>query len=218
MQQVMQRWRQRLPAPAWPRATCPIPGTDVAANAEEIRLLQAARSGSVAALEQLLARHEPGLLALCRGVLNQAEDAEDAVQETFLRALRALPTFRGEAGLRTWLFRIALNVCLERKRGRAARPATVPLQDVSFAAASPSPEGSTLRHLRIAEALATLEPRHRAVLLLKEWEGWSAPEIARALGCSPRRVYHELTLAHRALADWRARQIETDDLTGEPDR
>jgi len=214
---VMQRWRQQrgVPAPVWPRAACPTPGTD----ADEIGLLRAARSGSVAALEELFARHEPGLLALCRGVLNQAEDAEDAAQETFLRALRALPTFREEASLRTWLFRIALNVCLEWKRGRTACPATVPLQDLSFSAAAPSPEARALSHLGIAEALATLAARPRAILLLKEWEGWSAPEIARALRCTQRRVYHELALAHRTLAAWRARQQDDDQpTTGEPER
>ena len=132
MAQVVERWRQLRPAPVWLRTAWNVSVDD----ADEKRLLGAARTGDTAALERLLARHEPGLRALCRGVLNHAEDAEDAIQETFLRALRALPAFREQAGLRTWLFRIALNVCLENRRGRAARPATVSLDHAAPAAVS----------------------------------------------------------------------------------
>jgi DNA-directed RNA polymerase specialized sigma24 family protein len=68
-----------------------------------------------------------------------------------------------------------------------------------------SPETSALQNLVVQEALSTLRPRQRAVLLLKEWEGWSAAEIAATLRCSPRRVFYELDIAHRALAAWRGR-------------
>src|SRR5712691_8944143 len=78
------------------------------------------------ALEQLLVPYERPLHALCRGMLGHADDAEDAVQETFLRALRALPNFRGDAAFRTWLFRIAVNVCLGAK---ASRSPAVPWDD-----------------------------------------------------------------------------------------
>src|SRR4051794_8157187 len=73
-------------------------------------LLQAGRAGECAALEQLLALHQRALFALCYGMLGHADDAEDAVQETFLRALRSLSGFRGESAFRTWLFRIAVNL------------------------------------------------------------------------------------------------------------
>src|SRR5215472_9271603 len=68
-----------------------------AAPTAETALLSAGQSGDPAALEQLLALHKPALYGLCRGILGHAEDAEDAVQETFLRALRGLCRFRGEA-------------------------------------------------------------------------------------------------------------------------
>jgi RNA polymerase sigma-70 factor, ECF subfamily len=170
-------------------------------------LLRAARTGDRAALEQLLTPHERALYALCRGMLHHADDAEDAVQESFLRALRALPRFRGDAAFRTWLFRIAVNVCLEWKR---ARPATE-VWDEEDAAAVPdtaSPEAAVLQNLRVTEALSTLLPRHRAILLLKELEGWSVAEIGAAMGWSVRRVQNELYRARRALADWRRHEAE----------
>jgi DNA-directed RNA polymerase specialized sigma24 family protein len=73
----------------------------------------------------------------------------------------------------------------------------------------PSPEQLALRRLDVSEALAQLSPRQRAILLLKEWEGWSAPEIAAALRTPQRRVYHELNLAHRTLSAWRERQARS---------
>ena len=77
--------------------------------AAEADLLRAGRAGDQTALARLLAPYRQPLYALCRGMLGTVDDAEEAVQETFLRALRALPRFRGDASVRTWLFRIATN-------------------------------------------------------------------------------------------------------------
>src|SRR5437667_9616748 len=143
--------------------------------APEAALVQAGQAGDRTALDQLLALHERPLFALCHGILGHAEDAEDAVQETYLRALRALSGFRRDATFRTWLFRIAVNVCLNWKRDR--RP-TEPW-DEGRADAPPNtatPEAIALRRLRVTEALSTLSPRHRAIFLLKVLEGWSVDE------------------------------------------
>jgi RNA polymerase sigma-70 factor, ECF subfamily len=171
---------------------------------EESALLRAGRAGDHTALERLLARHRQPLLAFCLGILGRPEDAEDATQETFLRALRGLATFRGEAAFRTWLFRIAVNICL---RWKATRLPTELLEDEGVLATSDtySPEAIALGHLRLMEALQSLLPRHRAVLLLKEWEGLSIEEIAAVMQCSPIRVKHELSKARRALLAWRRR-------------
>ncbi len=163
------------------------------------------RGGSrgAAGLEQLLAPHERPLFGLCHGILGHADDAEDAVQETFLRALRSLPAFRGEAAFRTWLYRIAVNVCLEWKRRERATELWV--EDQSGPGGAASPEAIALRRLQIREALASLQRRHRAVLLLKEREGWSLAEIAAAMRWSQKRVERELSKARLALAAWRER-------------
>jgi RNA polymerase sigma-70 factor (ECF subfamily) len=172
--------------------------------AAEAALLRAGRAGDREALERLVALHHRTLLALCHTLLGHAEDAEDAVQETFLRALRALPGFRGDATVRTWLCRIAVNVCRNWRRDH--RP-TEPWDEerTNLAPEAVSPEALAVRHLRILEALNILRPSQRAVLLLKEREGWSMAEIAAALGWNEKRVGNELYRARRALLEWRRR-------------
>jgi RNA polymerase sigma-70 factor (ECF subfamily) len=181
-------------------------------GAVEAGLLAAGRAGDPAALEQLLSRHQQALYRLCCGVLGRPEEAEDAVQETFLRALRALPGFRGDASFRTWLFRIALNLCL---RWKASSPAHESWDEDAHPHPStdavPSPEATALRHLRVREALGRLQPRQRAVLLLKEREGWSVAEIGRSLDWKPNRVEYELHKARRALIEWRREAEEGDE-------
>jgi RNA polymerase sigma-70 factor, ECF subfamily len=184
--------------------------------AAEAALLRAGQAGDLGALERLVTLHKRSLYALCRGILANAEDAEDAAQETFLRALRALPRFRGDATFRTWLFRIAVNVCLQWKaaaRREADTRSSEPWDedDPSSAPETASPERIALRHLQVTEALRSLLPRHRAILLLRELEGWSVPEIAAALHWNEKRVRNELYKARRALADWRRNAAEGDE-------
>jgi RNA polymerase sigma-70 factor, ECF subfamily len=184
--------------------------------AAEAALLRAGQAGDRAALERLVTLHKRPLYTLCRGILANADDAEDAAQETFLRALRALPRFRGDATFRTWLFRIAVNVCLQWKAAarREADSRSGEPWDEGIAPPAPdsaSPERIALRHLQVMEALRSLLPRHRAILLLRELEGWSVPEIAAALHWNEKRVRNELYKARRALAEWRRGVAEGDE-------
>jgi len=173
--------------------------------AAEAALLRAGRAGDRGALEQLLSLHYRSLFALCHGILGHAEDAEDAVQETFLHVLHGLSGFRGDAAFHTWLFRIALNLCLRWKASR--RPTEPWEEDRAGTRAEASPEAIALRQLRMREALRSLMPRHRALLLLKEREGWSMAEIAAAFGWKEKRVENELAKARRALVEWRRREM-----------
>lgn len=170
----------------------------------EAARLRAARAGDRTALEQLLALYERPLFTFCHDILRHDEDAEDAVQETFLRALRALPGFRGDSAFRTWLYRIAVNVCLKSK---AARPPTEPWDEARLLPlpGGASPEAEAVRHLQVREALGILPPRQRAILLLKAREGWTVAEIAAGLGWSERRVEYELSKARNTLFDWQRR-------------
>jgi len=179
----------------------------------EARLLQAGLAGDRTALERLLGPHERHLYVLCRGILGHAQDAEDAVQETYLRALDALSHFRPDAPIRAWLSRIAVNVCLDWKRAHRHDPAPLgarPWEEAHFPSLSDaaSPEAIVLRHLHVMDALRSLLPRHRAILLLKELDGWSVPEIAAAFGWKQDRVWNELSRARRALAEWRRREAD----------
>jgi RNA polymerase sigma-70 factor (ECF subfamily) len=165
-------------------------------------LLRAAQAGDRAALEKLLKRHERALFALCYGILAHADDAEDAVQETFFRALRALPRFEpGQATFRTWLFRIAVNLCLNQKRDR--RP-TEPWDEEHRGAGleTTSPAALALARIEVTDALSRLPPRQRAIFLLRVLEGWSLEEIARAMGWNRVRVKNELSKARRTLAEY----------------
>jgi RNA polymerase sigma-70 factor, ECF subfamily len=174
----------------------------------EAALLRAGPAGDRAALEELLAGYERPLFVFCRGILGHREDAEDAVQDALLRALRALPGLRaGQVAFRSWLFKVALHVCLDRKTRRRPtelfdeeRPAT--------GSDAASPEVIALRRLQIAEGLKNLPPVRRAVFLLKVVEGWSVEEIAAAVRWKPKRVYNELYKARCALAEWRGRDAE----------
>jgi RNA polymerase sigma-70 factor (ECF subfamily) len=179
-------------------------------SAAEATLLQAGLVGDCNALGQLLGLHKRALMAFCLGILGNLEDAEDATQETFLRALQGLPSFRGEASFRTWLFRIATNICL---RWKAKRARTEPWDDDQDAAvdASATPEAIALDRLRRMEALGSLPRRQRVIFLLKAREGWSAAEIAQVMGWNEKRVRNELSNARRTLAEWRLREASEGD-------
>jgi RNA polymerase sigma-70 factor (ECF subfamily) len=209
--QAVQTWRR---FGAWARGTeagASEVGDDTA-SADDLRLLRAGQQGDRGALELLFWRHEGDLFRVCRSMLATPSDAEDAVQESFLRALRALASgpahFRGDATVRTWLFRIAMNVCLEWKRRDAVRvlSAAVPLDGETGEAVTeraPSPEDETVARLTVRAALLSLPARSRALLVLREQEQWSCAEIGALLGWGERKVQNELAKARRALARWR---------------
>jgi RNA polymerase sigma-70 factor, ECF subfamily len=175
--------------------------------AVEVALIRAGLAGDRTALEGLLGPHKRSLVALCYGILGSTEDAEDAAQETFLRALRALSSFRGDAPFRAWLFRIAVNTCLSWRRYRRS---TEPWDEEGSVSepTTASPELIAVSHLRLGQALRTLPDRQRVVLLLKEWEGCSTAEIALAMGWNETRVKNELFQARRALVAWQRREAD----------
>jgi RNA polymerase sigma-70 factor (ECF subfamily) len=150
-------------------------------------------------------RHRAELTAYCQRMLGSRFDAEDAVQETLLRAWRASERFEGRTSLRTWLYRIATNVCLD-SLGRSARQ-PVPVEDVTELVLEPcrEPDPSdralareTARHALLA-AIGHLPPRQRAVLLLRDVLSWRAAEVAVLLGTTSTAVNSALQRAHAAL-------------------
>jgi RNA polymerase sigma-70 factor, ECF subfamily len=169
--------------------------------------LRAARDGDTAAMERLLVPHESLLLALCLSQLGNRADAEDAVQETFFRALQSLSRFRGEAKFSTYLAGIALRVCADQRRKR--RP-TLRLEEwgeggaesPELPASATTTEQAVVDRVVAWEALRTLKPERRAALVLREREGWSLEEIGAAMGWSVSRVKVELYRARVALAAW----------------
>jgi RNA polymerase sigma-70 factor, ECF subfamily len=148
--------------------------------------------------------HRAELTAYCRRMLGCPFEAEDAVQETLLRAWRGSRRFEGRAALRTWLYRIATNVCLDSLRHAARRP--VPVDDVpelADAGGEPDPSDSTVERerlrLAIGVAIGTLPPRQRAALLLHDVLSWRASEIADLLDTTTVGVNSALQRARAAL-------------------
>jgi RNA polymerase sigma-70 factor (ECF subfamily) len=175
--------------------------------AAETALIGAALAGDRVAMERLLAPHRRPLVAFCHGLLGNAEDAEDAAQETIFRALNSLASFRGDARFRSWLFRIAVNICSSWRRSR--RPVEPWSHEEAIGTLeTASPEVVALDRLRLLEALGSLPPHRRAVLILRVREGYDREEIAEVMGWNATRVRNELHKARLALAEWHRRQAE----------
>ena len=179
----------------------------------------------VGELEALLEQHRVELTGYAYRMLGSAFEAEDAVQETLLRAWRSLEGFEGRASLRSWLYRIATNVCLDMLEGRGRRARPIDLGPAGTAATAlgpvlpeaawiePSPDGrglpkdpaeraearETIR-LAFVAALQHLPPRQRAVLILREVLRWRASEVAELLETSVASVNSALQRARAALS------------------
>jgi RNA polymerase sigma-70 factor (ECF subfamily) len=178
--------------------------------------------------------HRASLTGHCYRMLGSPFDAEDAVQETMIRAWQSRDRFEGRASLRTWLHRIATNVCLDElsSRTRRARPMEegpagdvdhpleerprthwlepVPDARVLPSDADPQELAALRQSIRLAfvAALQQLPPRQRAALLLTEVLGWSAAEAARCLDMSVAAVNSALQRARATLASRKPRDVE----------
>lgn len=167
-------------------------------------LARRAGLGDRQAFTEIFHRHAESMFRYANHMLDGApEDAEDAVQNALIKAWQHLPQFRGEAALRTWLFRITANEVLNARRRR--RPELV--DDQLLAVEADRPELSPARELEHSElwetltvALGELPWRQRASWLLKEMEGLSYDEIAIVLETSPTVVRGQLHRARRTLA------------------
>ena len=154
-------------------------------------------------LEEIMARWEVPLLRTCYLILRDAALAEDAVQETFLKAWRAYGDYRGEASEKTWLMRIAVNTCRDMLRGgwfrrvdRKADMADLPEPSVPFT----EPDDTLTR------AILSLPDGLRQVITLRYYQGLTVQEMAQVLHIHRRTVHYRLDKAERvlraALEDW----------------
>jgi RNA polymerase sigma-70 factor (ECF subfamily) len=145
------------------------------------------------AFEQVVRRREAQILRIAYRVLGNWADAEDVAQDVFLRLHRHGLEFSNEAALGAWLYRVTVNLCVDRSR--RARP-TDPLPEVS--AGNPSAEVELLRDerkRRLMMALSTLPTKERAAVVLREIEGLSTTEVAEVLGSSEGTVRGQVSKA-----------------------
>lgn len=177
-------------------------------------LVALSQGGDTDSFNQLVLRWERPIYALAYRTLGREDDARDVCQETFLRAYRALPGFKGEAKFSSWIYRIALNLCRDwiRKQRRAPvmqAPEGVELADLA-AERGPVESIETLvarKQLsdRVAAAMRMLPDEQRTAIVLKEYHGLTFQEIAEMQGCPlstvKTRLYQGLTVLRRQLTD-----------------
>ncbi len=208
-------------------------------RAADAILVGKAREGDAEAFRTLVEQNQGRLFAVAFGMLRDRDDAMDAVQDAFIKAHRKLPDFEGNAAFSTWLYRICVNLCIDKKRSQARRK-SVDLDearshelsdDTLYADAEITPKVSGTNPLRnianvelgkeINRGLATLSDEHRAVLLLREVEQMSYEEISATLevpkGTVMSRLFHARKNMQKALRPFLG--LEDDhDLAGRSDK
>ena len=178
----------------------------------EPALIAAASAGDEAAFRDLAERYRRELHVHCYRMLGSVHDAEDALQETLLRAWRHLASFQGRSSFRAWLYRIATNVCLAALGRRQeteplAEPAVLTpypdawLDELPSETAEPGARYDLRESVQLAllAAIQTLPPRQRAALLLRDVLGFSAKEVAQLLDVSSTSVHSAVRRARKTL-------------------
>ena len=186
----------------------------------EDTLVAAARSGDLGAFEELVRRYDRTVFRVARHITQNNEDAEDAVQDAFLKAFSGLDRFQGKARFSTWLYRITVNECLMKLRGRR-NTCSISLDNDEFSEAPvvplevadwrPNPEQlynqSELEQI-LARALRRLPAKCRVVFLLRDVEGFSTDDTAEALSVSVATVKARLVRARLRLRDLLGRHFQ----------
>lgn len=188
----------------------PLPSSVV--REDEHLLVNAAKGGDVAAFEELVNRYESKILRLTKNITGNREDAEDAMQDAFLKAYAHLDGFQQDSRFYTWLVRIAANEALMRLRKR--RPGQLSLDEPIEGESDlmpreledwrPNPEREYAKaelQTLLGEVIEKLEPEYRIVLVLRDIEELSTQETADALGLSVTNVKSRLLRARLKLRE-----------------
>ena len=169
--------------------------------------LARARQGDSEAFRALVERHSRSVFRLAYRMTGNEQDAEDVVQESFLRAYRQLERFESRANFGTWLYRIVSNCSVDLMRAKQARhdmTRSDSLEEAAHLPSSDSPDPERLAESgeiqrRVAEALTALSPLERAAFTLRHYEGRSIEEICKTLGLGTSAAKHSVFRAVKKL-------------------
>jgi RNA polymerase sigma-70 factor (ECF subfamily) len=193
-------WQLTVVAPESPVVTIP-------ADIGDAELVVACREGRPGAFDLVVERHQRAVYQLCYRFVGTHEDASDLTQDVFLRAYRGLRNFRGQSSLGTWLYRIGVNVCLNRVSVKT--PRTEPIEERQHVDMNRERADDgvlrTERAARVRTAIAQLPRKQRAALILRMYHDMAHQEIAAALGSSvgavKANVFHALQNLKKVLGD-----------------
>ncbi len=165
--------------------------------------IEACRKGDTKAYEVLVQRYQKQLVGVAHQMLGDWEDAREAAQDAFVKAYQALDDFDSRKRFSTWLHRILTNTCIDYRRRRSILPAAGGIAPFDLGQKEAlNPEENLVANERrriLADAMATLSPRYRAVISLRDLQGLSSREVGEVLGCSEATVRVHLFHARRKL-------------------
>lgn len=171
-------------------------------------LVARARAGDDAAFDQLVDRHADHVWGICLRYFGNAHDAEDAFQAAFLACYRGLQSFRGQAQLSTWLYRVTTNACHDLARRAARQPRVVPLEADRHAGGDAGLDRAATDRLAAAElqpellaALRELDPQQRHAVVLRDVVGFGYGEIADLQGVAVGTAKSRVHRGHARLAE-----------------
>lgn len=176
-----------------------------AASDSDLNLIEAFRAGNESAFDRLFLKHQDYVYNVCLGILGNADDACDCTQETFLRVYAKVKEFRAQSAFSTWLYRVAVNVCVGQLRKRP-RQATASLEDENVREIpddAPEPWIGMEREVdgdRVRAVVAELPENYRVVLVLRYFQNLSYEQMMEVLGFSLTQVKVKLHRARRAFA------------------
>ena len=174
---------------------------------DDAQLIDRFKKGETPVFERLVIKHQDRIYNLCRHMLGNAHDAEDAAQDTFIQAFRSLDNFKPKASFYTWLYRIAVTTCIDRKKRPFLESAFNIFNEdeelaLGQASCEPSPEElyeSRQLKLILHESLGKLSLKLKTVILLREIEGLSYEEIAAILDVSIGTVKSRISRGRKEL-------------------
>jgi RNA polymerase sigma factor (sigma-70 family) len=179
---------------------------------EDRSLVAKAQKGDLSAFDELIRRYQERVYATVYHMTSNHEDANDLTQETFVKAYKALPNFKGDSGFFTWVYRIAVNKTINFLKQRKNRLPGMSLNDLDFNAEHDPDlvalvsENTPRRNVSLAElqeklneAMQKLSETHRLVVTLHDVQGMSHEEIGKIMGCNPGTVRSRLFYARQQL-------------------